>query len=192
MLRALAMVVVVAALAGCSGDGERPAAVQDPMTVEVPAAVQDPATVEVPCSIAVGEIDDLGPSYFAHGADGGFVALPSEGWMPTRDLGLGRMGSAGSEFEGFRFSKFGLHVRRNRIASLEVVSAPDRAILDYVHPDVPARVVRVGPCDSEREWVVFAGGVWVTEPGCVEVLAASGNESVPVRLPVGAPCEADP
>ena len=122
-----------------------------------------------------------------HGSDGGFVALPSG------VLQLGRMGSAGSKFEGLRFSKFGLLVRRDRVISLEVVSSPGKAVLEYVHPDTPARAVSVGPCISEREeWVVFAGGVWVTEPGCVEFVAASGNETVRVRLPVGEACDPEP
>ena len=146
----------------------------------------------MPCSHAIDAVDGIGPSYVARGSAGGFVALPSEDSLPSGLLQLGRMGSAGSEFEGFRFSKFGLLVRRDRSVTVEVIGSPGKAVLEYVHPDVPARVVRVGPCSSEREWVVFAGGVWVTEPGCVEVLAASGNESVAVRLPVGAPCEASP
>ncbi|MCY3643290.1 MAG: hypothetical protein F4Z54_09975 [Acidimicrobiaceae bacterium] len=174
------MVAVVVALVGCSGGGEQP------------AAVQAPATVDVPCSQVIDAVDSLGPSDVPHGSAGGFVALPSEGSLPSGVLQLGRVGSAGSELEGFRFSKFGLLVRRDRSVSVEVIGSPGKAVLEYVHPDAPARVVRVGPCSSEREWVVFAGGVWVTEPGCVEVLAASRGESVPVRLPVGAPCEASP
>ena len=151
------------------------------------------ATVEVPCSIAIDEVDDIGPSYFAHGSDGGFIALPSEGWLPSRALQLGRMGAAGSEFEGFRFAKFGLVVRRDRVVSLEVVNPPGGAVLEFVHPDTPARVVRVGPCRAEQgEWVAFAGGVWVTEPACIELLAASGDERLRVRLAVASACGTGP
>ena len=169
VLTAVAL-VVVAVMAGCSGANE-------------PSAVlQEQAVVELRCSHAIDAVDDIGRSYAAHGSDGGFVALPSG------DLQLGRMGSAGTEFEGFRFSKFGLLVRRDRVLSLGVVNSLGEAVLEYVHPDKPARVVRVGPCPSDREWVVFAGGVWVTEPGCLELVAASGDERLPVRLPVGGPC----
>lgn len=158
--------VVLVGLNGCSGSGD------------------EGATVEVPCSIAIDSVDDIGPSYFTHGSNGGFVALPSG------ELQLGRMGSAGSEFEGFRFSKFGLLVRRDRVVSLAVINSPDEAVLEYVHPDAAARELSVGPCRSEHgEWVVFAGGVWVTEPGCVEVVAISGDERVRVRLPVGVSCD---
>ena len=157
--------VVVALLAGCSGGGG------------------ESETIAVPCSIAIDAVDDIGPTYETHGSGGGFVALPAG------PLQLGRMGSAGTEFESFRFSKFGLLVRRDRLVSLEVVSSPGDAVLEYLHPDTPARAVRVGPCRSDREWVVFAGGVWVTEPGCVELVATSGGESARARLAVGAPCD---
>ena len=144
-------------------------------------------TVEVPCSLVIDAVDDFGSSYVAHGSDGGFIALPS------RPLQLGRTGSAGSEFEGFRFAKFGLVVRRDRVVSLEVMNSRGEAVLEYVHPDAPARDLRVGPCRSEYgEWVVFAGGVWVTEPGCVELLAASGDERLRVRLAVASPCDTGP
>ena len=158
--------LVLVWLTGCSGDED------------------EPATVEVPCLIAIDEVNDIGPSYFAHGSDGGFIALPS------RALQLGRMGTAGSEFEGFQFAKFGLLVRRDRLVSLEVVNSRGEAVLEYVHPDTPARVVRVGPCRAEHgEWVVFAGGVWVTEPACVELVAASGEERLRVRLAVASACD---
>jgi hypothetical protein len=148
-----------------------------------PAVGRALATIAVPCSIAIDAVDDMSPSYAPQGAQGGFVALPSG------QIQLGRSGSAGSAFEGFRFSKFGLLVRRDRLVSLEVVGSHGDAVLEFVHPDTPAHAVRVGPCRSDREWAVFAGGLWVTEPGCVELVAASGGESVGVWLPVGAPCD---
>ena len=141
--------------------------------------------VDVACDDAIDAVDDLGGlSYAAHGSDGGFVALPSGHHQ------LGRSGQAGTDLEGFRFSKFGLLVRRDRIVSLEVVRAPGEAVLDYGHAETPLRGVRVGPCRSDREWVVFAGGVWVTEPGCVELAAASG-ETASVRVGVGLPCDGE-
>ena len=171
--------VAAAVVAGCSG-GE-----------PVPGAGTGVATVEVPCSQSIDAVDDVGPSYVALGSAGGFVALPSEGWRPSGILQLGRMGSEGSDLEGFRFSKFGLLVRHDRAVTLEVVTAPGEAVLTYGHPVTPAGAVSVGPCRSDRQWVVFAGGVWVTEPGCVELLVSSGDERVRVPLPVGAPCEPD-
>ena len=180
VLAGLVLVVAAALVTGCSGG--RPA----------PGAVTEAATVDVPCSQSIDAVDDIGPSYVAQGSGRGFVALPSDGWLSSGVLQLGRVGSAGSELEGFRFAKFGLLVRHDRAVSLEVVRSPGEVVLDYVHPGDPAPVMSVGPCSSDREWVVFAGGAWVTEPGCVELLASSGDERIAIRLPVGAPCEAHP
>ena len=125
---------------------------------------------------------------------------------------LGRRGTEGSGYEEYRFSKFGLIVRRFRQVLLEIAGAPDDAVLDYGDGSVfapgdaltvgpcdtdgdecviePTEYLSVGPCGTDRgEWVVWAGGVWVNEPGCVELVASSGGESIPVQLAVGAPCE---
>ncbi|MDE0231251.1 MAG: hypothetical protein OXI56_06310 [bacterium] len=151
-------------------------------------------------------VDDPGPFYRIHGSGDGFVALPS------KDLQLGRWGPEGSGYEDYRFSKFGLHVRRFSQVSLEVVSAPVEAVLtygggsDFAPVDAltfgpcdtegeecviePTESLSVGPCGSDRgEWVVWAGGVWVNEPGCVELVAASNDEEITAWLGVGAPCD---
>ena len=70
-------------------------------------------------------VEEPGHSYRVHGSGDGFIALPAE------QMQLGRRGSVGSGYENYRFSKFGLHVRRFRQVSLEIVRAPDRAVLSY-------------------------------------------------------------
>ena len=160
----------------------------------------------VECWDAVGVVEEPGPQYAALGSGGGFVALPAGAMQ------LGRSGPAGSGYEDYRFSKFGLHVRRFRQVSLEVVSAPDDAVLTYGGGSdfAPVGALTVGPCDTDGpeceiepteslsvgpcgtgrgEWVVWAGGIWVNEPGCVELVASSDGEEVPVRLAVGASCD---
>ena len=138
----------------------------------------------VECRDIIDTVADLVPDYTAHGSDGGFVALP------TRTLQLGRSGSADSGHEDYRFAKFGLLVRRSRQALLEIVSAPDDAFFNYGSGAFgPADTLTAGPCDSDRgDWVVWAGGIWVNEPGCVEVIVSSEDEEIPVQLAVGAPC----
>ena len=133
-------------------------------------------------------VDDPGSLYRVHGSVPGFVALPA---METQ---LGRWGPDATAYEGYRFSKFGLLVRRLRQVTLEIVSAPDEAVLDYGGGGdfEPVRALTVDPCDTEGgEWVVWAGGIWVNEPGCVEVLATSDDEEVSVWLAVGASCNED-
>jgi len=139
----------------------------------------------VECRDIIDTVAEFVPDYTAHGSDGGFVALP------TRTLQLGRSGSADWGHEDYRFAKFGLLVRRSRQALLEIVSAPDDAFFNYGSGAFgPADTLTAGPCDSDRgDWVVWAGGIWVNEPGCVEVVVSSDDEEIPVRLAVGAPCD---
>ncbi len=125
-------------------------------------------------------------------------------------LQLGRFGPEGSGFEGYRFAKFGLLVRRAQQASLKIVKAPGGAFFEYGQDEFDSGdLLTAGPCDSHGpacdadsaefvggwpcgadrgEWIVWAGGIWVNEPGCVEVLASSGEEEIPVQLAVGTSC----
>lgn len=190
--------VVVALLAGlavgCGGGEGRNEAIGDQTSHRT-----------VACREAIGVVRDPGHSYRVHGSGRGFVALPA------MQMQLGRRGQQGSGYEEYRFAKFGMHVRRFRQVTLRIVAAPDRAVLDYgggsdfapvdsltVGPcDTegeecviePAENLSVGPCGSDRgEWAVWAGGIWVNEPGCVELVATSGDEEISVWLAVGASC----
>ena len=168
------------------------------------AGDEQPRHRVVECREVIWVHPEPGPGYTAYGADGGFVALPSGA------LQRGRAGSAGSGYEDYRFSKFGLLVRRSRQASLGIVSAPGNAFLDYGQGEFgSAQALTAGPCDplgpgcdadvAERlgewscgddsgEWVVWAGGIWADEPGCVEVLVSSDGEQFPAQLAVAASC----
>ena len=159
----------------------------------------------VECVDVIDAIPELVPGYRAYGADGGFVALP------TGALQIGRSGPEGSGYEDYRFAKFGLLVRRSRQASLQIVSAPAGAFLDYGSGTFgSADVLTAGPCDTHGpacevdsaeyvggwpcgadrgEWLVWAGGIWVTEPGCVEMLVTSRDEEIPAQLAVGTSCD---
>ena len=166
----------------------------------------------VECLHVIDVVSEPGPRYQAHGSGGGFVALP------TGTLQLGRSGSEGSGYEDYRFAKLGLLVRHARQASLEIASAPGEAFLDYGdlfsdHGDDvsgSADALTAGPCNTHGpaceansaeyvggwpcgadrgEWMVWAGGIWVNEPSCVEVLVSSEDEEIPVWLAVGAPCD---
>ncbi len=168
------------------------------------AADAQPWHRHVECLHVIDVVAEPGLGYRAHGSDGGFIALP------TTTLQLGRSGSEDSGYEDYRFAKFGLLVRRAQQASLEIARVPGDAFWDYGdHVFGSADALTAGPCtthgpacevDSAEyaggwpcgadrgEWMVWAGGIWVNEPGCVEVVASSKDEEIPVRLAVGAPC----
>lgn len=173
LARLVGIAVAVALVSGCAGN-----------SAENQATEVHSQHLVVECGDIIDAIPELVPGYAAHGSDGGFVALP------TTTLQLGRSGSADTGHEDYRFAKFGLAVRRSRQASLEIVSTPSDAYFDY-GSDVfgSANTMTAGPCGSDRgQWVVWAGGIWVNEPGCVELLVSSEDEEIPVWLAVGASC----
>ncbi|MCQ3803505.1 MAG: hypothetical protein OXC98_10785 [bacterium] len=175
--RSVAAALVVVLWAGCSGaDGQKE-------TTEGHLSHRD-----VECREAIGVVEEPGPNYRVHGSGDGFVALPAG------EMQLGRWGSAGSGSEDHRFSKFGLHVRRSRQVSLEIVTAPDEASLDFGWSGpTPVDALTAGPCGSDSgDWVVWAGGIWVNEPGCVELVATSDEEEISVWLAVGTSCDGVP
>ena len=192
-------VVVVALVAGlvvsCSGSNDPKENLGDQLSHRV-----------IECSKAIGVVEKPSPHYTVYGSGGGFIALPAG------ELQLGRRGPADSGYQGYRFSKFGLHVRRFRQVSLEVVGTPNDAVLrfggesDFAPLDAltagpcdtdgpecviePSEDLSVGPCGTDRgAWVVWAGGIWTNEPGCIELLASSDGDRIPVWLAVGASCD---
>ena len=194
-MRVVVAALVVGLVVSCSvGEGKKG-------TIEDQLSHRD-----VECWEAIGVVEEPGPFYRVHGSGDGFIALPAE------EIQLGRWGPTGSGYEDYRFSKFGLHVRRFRQVSLEIVRAPDDAVLSYGGGSdlapldaltagpcdtdgdecviEPTEHLSVGPCGSDRgEWVVWAGGIWVNEPGCVELVAMSDDEEISVWLAVGASCD---
>lgn len=194
-MRVAGAALIVGVVLGCTGNAA------DSQTVE-----DRPRHQFVECRDVIDIVSDelLGHGYMAYGAGGGFIALPS------RQLQLGRSGPEGSGYEDYRFAKFGLLVRRSQQASLAIVKAPGRAFLEYGRVEFgSADALTAGPCDSHGpacevgsaeyvggwpcgadrgEWIVWAGGIWVDERGCVDVLASSGEEEIPIPLAVGTSC----
>ena len=192
-MRVVGVALIVGVALGCTGNA-----------ADIQTAEDRPGHRVVECVHVIDVVPDPGRGYTAYGADGGFIALPSG------PLQLGRSGPEGSGYEDYRFAKFGLLVRRSQQASLEIVKAPGGAFLDYGQGEFgTADALTAGPCDSHGpaceagsaeyvggwpcgadrgEWIVWAGGIWVDEPGCVDVLASSGDEEIPARLAVGTSC----
>ena len=133
-MRMVGAALIAGTTLGCSGTA-----------ADHQAGDEQPRHRVVECREAILVVPEPGPGYTAYGADGGFIALPSGA------LQRGRAGSAGSGYEDYRFSKFGLVVRRSRQASLEIVSAPGNAFLDYGQGEFgSAHALTAGPCDPPR------------------------------------------
>lgn len=104
----------------------------------------------------------------------------------------GRVGPTGTPQAGLEFAKFGLLVREGAELTLETDSSGHpRALMDWalVEPDRPSEVLTVGPCAEAGEgWLVFPGGVWVSEPGCIVIEVSSASQTGEARLGVDQPC----
>ena len=91
-----------------------------------------------------------------------------------------------------RSSKIPLLVRPNQVFQVSVGDdSPESARIDWSSATSRLLVQRVsvGPCAGDPDsWLAFAGGVWVAEPSCVELVFRSSNGSTPVMLSIAEPC----
>lgn len=104
---------------------------------------------------------------------------PALGANPTSGEGEARL-----------FTKRGLVVRRGSAVRLGVPEpAAGRLWIGWGTPGVPGSTARVDGCDASEEWLAFAGGYWVREPGCfpLRISLPDGREQQ-VLIGVGAPC----
>jgi len=114
--------------------------------------------------------------------------------LPADPLDLGRDGDPDTPYEGLRFAKFGLLIRADRALTLEIVDVqPGTAVMQWIpleDPDRPTTRLHVGPCPGDGyEWIVFSGGLWVSnDPICVTLAVAADGRSEEARLGVEAPC----
>jgi hypothetical protein len=123
--------------------------------------------------------------------------LDAEQLLPT-DVHIVQAGSAQRQRRpeidvlGF-FAKFGLIVRSGaevRITSTDL--SPVSAQLEYtiLESAQPVDVLEVQGCGPHNsDWLVFAGGIWISSPACVELTVEADGRKSDARLAVGAPCE---
>ncbi len=104
----------------------------------------------------------------------------------------GRQGTDAAPESPLRFSKIALLVRPNQIFQVSVGEGspePTRIGWSLATSSSPVQRVSVGPCAGDSDlWLVFAGGVWVTKPSCVELVFQSSNGNTSVLLSIAKQC----
>lgn len=108
--------------------------------------------------------------------------------IPTGNVNLGRTGEAGSVYAGLSFAKFGLAIKGGAEVNVAVLSDEvDGVIVEWgpAEPDVPSSAVRLEGCGRSDEWLIFAGGAWVPEPGCYDLVARTSDRVNSLRLSIG-------
>lgn len=143
--RLLLPVIAIITLGGCaSSAAPEPAAISCEQVIGLPDG-----TV-----VADADVDEL---------------VPGVGFAPGEVARTHRLGRA-VEIDGsnYRFAKLGLLVAPAADATLTVSAREGRALIGW--GAAPASALVFGGCaDAHVPWLVFAGGIYVTEPTCVDV-----------------------
>ncbi|MGC4154015.1 MAG: hypothetical protein QM628_13200 [Propionicimonas sp.] len=109
----------------------------------------------------------------------------------TTDPHLGRRGEAGSIYDGLQFAKFGLAIKDGSEVEIAVQSEEaERILVEWgpAEPSVPSSALTFEDCGASEEWLIFAGGAWVPEPGCYEFVVRAGDRRDSLQLGIGATC----
>lgn len=137
------------------------------------------------CADSIDQIDDLPTNYETLG---GAIALPTSS---TTDSALQTSDFGGADPAARLFAKTGLLIRSGDVDVEIRVPAEfhDRVAMGWggsarTHTH---RLV-VPPCQSESEWLVFAGGFWVAEPECITMEVDNGSTVETFTVGIGAPC----
>lgn len=187
-LRGAAALVALLALASCGTPAAPPATPAPASTVPASApGGTEPSRPTGPVSVLrCADVVGTQPEPSAEsGVVLGVVALPTGRVLEAYDAG--EPGPAGR-----LFAKWGLLVRAG--AELDIAVLPswaNRARIGWGSPAARGVRVRVPGCPPSSgggQWLAFAGGYWVDEPGCVPLTVYSGGQAVRVDVAVGRAC----
>lgn len=93
---------------------------------------------------------------------------------------------------GLKFAKMGLLVKPGRAFAISVDPGQEADIrLAWGHTvdsEPPAQQFVVPGCDGDEEFLVYSGGVWLSEPACVELTVSTDSRNEPITLPIDAKC----
>lgn len=180
-------------LAGCGELREPPVTQQSSLLPSTRATVVD--RIEVPCENTITEFSPPGPDLNAVDPDfdiiGGVAALRT-----SKTAGYVAQLSAHGFYDDPTLrlaAKTPLLVRRGATFELRVPgSFHDRVALDYGYSGPPSLRTTFGPCESETEWLLFTGYVWVADPECITLEVVLPDSTVEAReLGLGAPCRGE-
>ena len=176
-------------LSGC-GLREQPVTRDPSPSVSARGVVTD--RLAVPCEQTITEFSPPGPDLNTVDPDfeivGGVAALRTAG-SDGRVAGVAAHGFY--DDPALRLgAKTPVLVRRGSTFELRVPdSFRDRVALDFVHSGPPAFRIAFGPCESDTEWMVFIGYVWVADRECVALEVVLQDSTVEtLTLGLGTPC----
>lgn len=185
VMRAAVCVLLSMALTACGGGGE---ATPDTSGSAEAASQSNTTTTQsadalVDCSTSIFNGEQL-PEDYATVLDS--VALPTAD-SASRAL---QVGHHPTESAPSYYAKTGLLIQPGTSFSIEVNHAPDTAALTGWGSTggQPITGISSSGCEGEA-WIVFAGGIVVREPMCVELTVKVNDAQEVISVGAGAPCE---
>ena len=169
-------IVALFLMVGCDAEGIRPV----PGSPTPPATSRTPESATLDCAesidLVVAPPDDFTVVL-------GSIALSLNTPLEASPSGLG-VGPTRL------FAKSGLLVRSGVAARLSLYGSwTERARIGWGAPPRAAVTVVVPPCPADPAgWLVFSGGYWVDEPGCVGIELWTGAGTQRVSIGVGRSC----
>lgn len=170
--RATAVWLLTLMLAGCTTDGAD--------------SVRFLSSTELDCAATIDALDAAPEDY---------QAILDSVALPETDS-QHEMGRTDPE-SGMRFAKMGLLVKSGKASTITVnPDSGDATIrigwgtIAVGEPPSPPPVeqIVVPRCESDSAWIVYAGGVWVSEPVCVGLTVSSGDRSESISIPIDTDC----
>ncbi len=138
---------------------------------------------ELDCANSIDTVAELPDDY---------VELAGVVGLPELELHqLGRRGPDGDPDSSRRFAKMGLLIRPDTTFELHVgAGSQGNALIGWGNVGHPGPVgsLSVDGCPGDVAWLVYAGGVWILEPGCVNLMVVTASGQAELDLPIWASC----
>jgi hypothetical protein len=165
-------VLVILIAVGCSAADDGPSG---------RVGVADEARLR--CADAIDFVSGVPDGY---GIVGEVAALPtsasSKSALQTSDHG-------GSDPASRLFAKTGLLVRPGHQFDLGVPEGfQDRVAIGWGNSGATAHRLIVPPCESDQNWLVFAGGISVADPECISLEVTTESDRETFKVGVGVAC----
>jgi len=95
------------------------------------------------------------------------------------------------ENTGLRFAKMGLLVRPGKASTITVDPDQDaeiRLLWGYGDRLAPVHRFVIPTCEGNEDFLIYSGGLWISEPACVALTVSSGDQAVELRIPIDTDC----
>ncbi|MCQ9166147.1 hypothetical protein [Arthrobacter sp. STN4] len=154
----------------------------------IPHATGDSLEFECANPIAVG------PTATGLGGSDGKPGVPDLLFIATAGTGADATPwSDGATAEGLHFQKMGLIMKAGTAFTISVpLEMRNSMKIGWSNSGYTiANKLTVSDCTSNQDnadWLVYPGGFWLKEPGCISLVVTKGQTSQTIHIPIGKTC----